>query len=81
MSKEEQEERKDPFDGEYIGNIWGWRNSFIGLGVILFMLAVLGIRAITMDPLPEEGQSSDPTETEETLEPADTMALPLKNEE
>ena len=81
MSKEEQEERKDPYDGEYIGNIWGWRNSFIGLGVILFMLAVLGIRAVTMDPLPEEGQTVDPTEAEQTLEPADTMALPLKNEE
>lgn len=81
MSKEEQEERKDPYDGEYIGNIWGWRNSFIGLGVILFMLAVLGIRAVTMDPLPEEGQTVDPTEAEQTLEPADTTALPFKNEE
>lgn len=81
MSKEEQEERKDPYDGEYIGNIWGWRNSFIGLGVILFMLAVLGIRAVTMDPLPEEGQTVDPTEAAQTLEPADTTALPLKNEE
>ncbi len=30
--------RKDPFDGEYLGNIWGWKLSFIGLGVILFFL-------------------------------------------
>ncbi len=81
MSKPEQEERKDPYDGEYIGNIWGWRNSFIGLGVILFMLAVLGIRAVTMDPLPEEGQTVDPTEAEQKLEPTDTTALPLIHEE
>ncbi|MBX2874854.1 MAG: hypothetical protein KTR30_22210 [Saprospiraceae bacterium] len=81
MSKEEQEERKDPYDGEYIGNIWGWRNSFIGLGVILFMLAVLGIRAVTMDPLPEEGGSVEPTEELETVPPQDTVAAPPKTEE
>lgn len=81
MSKEEQEERKDPYDGEYIGNIWGWRNSFIGLGVILFMLAVLGIRAVTMDPLPENGERVEPTEELEAVQPQDTVATPTKNEE
>lgn len=30
-----QEPKKDPFDGEYIGNIWGWKFSFIGLGIIV----------------------------------------------
>ena len=35
---------KDPFDGEYIGNIWGWKMSFIGLGVILFFLLVVLLR-------------------------------------
>lgn len=81
MSKEEQEERKDPYDGEYIGNIWGWRNSFIGLGVILFMLAVLGIRAVTMDPLPENRESIESKEELETVQPQDTVADPIKNEE
>lgn len=81
MGKEQQEERKDPFDGEYIGNIWGWRNSFIGLGVILFMFVVLGIRAITMEPLPEEGKGVEPTEEIETVEPQDTVKAPTKNEE
>ncbi|NRB47040.1 MAG: hypothetical protein HRU41_05165 [Saprospiraceae bacterium] len=80
MSKEQQDERKDPFDGEYIGNIWGWRNSFIGLGVILFMFVVLGIRAVTMDPLPEEGESVESTDIQETTQAQDTTAVPLKNE-
>ena len=80
MSKEQQDDRKDPFDGEYIGNIWGWRNSFIGLGVILFMFVVLGIRAVTMDPLPEEGESVESTDIQETTQAQDTTAVPLKNE-
>lgn len=80
MSKEELEDRKDPYDGEYIGNIWGWRNSFIGLGVILFMLGVLGIRAVTMDPLPIEQEGVENRDSLDTTPPVDTMALPQKNE-
>ncbi|MEM1218927.1 MAG: hypothetical protein AAGH79_08440 [Bacteroidota bacterium] len=45
MSKEE---RKDPFDGEYVGNIWGWKNSFIGLGIIVFMGIFILIREMTV---------------------------------
>ncbi len=37
----------DPFDGEYIGNIWGWRNSYIALAFLLFMM---GLAAINYDP-------------------------------
>ncbi len=36
--------QKDPFDGEYIGNIWGWKLSFIGLGVILFFIILVLLR-------------------------------------
>ena len=38
MSKKEF---KDPFDGEYVGNIWGWKFSLIGLVVILLSLGLL----------------------------------------
>lgn len=81
MSEKKQEEHKDPFDGEYIGNIWGWRNSFIGLGVILFMFVVLGIRILTMDPLPEEEQGTESTEQQDAIIQTDTMATPQKDEE
>ena len=34
-------DKKDPYDGEYIGNIWGWKFSFIGLALILLLLGVM----------------------------------------
>lgn len=40
---------KDPFDGEYVGNIWGWKYSFIGLGIILFFLSIMIYRHYTLD--------------------------------
>ena len=40
----EKKEYKDPYDGEYIGNIWGWKFSYYGLGLILVMLLIVGIR-------------------------------------
>jgi predicted MFS family arabinose efflux permease len=33
-------EQKD----EYLGNMWGWKFSFIGLALLLFMLLLMGIR-------------------------------------
>ena len=29
---------------EYIGNIWGWKFSWISLGIILFFLILMGLR-------------------------------------
>lgn len=40
MSEQEKKPRKtffEPWDGEYIGNIWGWKVSFIGLAVIILL--------------------------------------------
>lgn len=73
MNHTETEGKKDPFDGEYIGNIWGWRNSFIGLVFILFMFAVLFIRIMTMkepvvDPI-EESAPKPPLESEKVAVP------------
>ena len=39
-----KKEYKDPYDGEYIGNIWGWKFSYYGLGLILVMLLLVGVR-------------------------------------
>lgn len=35
------EDKKDPFDGEYIGNIFGWKLSMVGLVLILLLLALM----------------------------------------
>ena len=42
MSKQKDKDEHDnpwgdPFDGEYIGNIWGWRFSILSLIIILLM--------------------------------------------
>ena len=52
------DDRKDPMDGEYIGNIWGWKFSLIGLAMIVVLLAFMVYRHYTMgvgfgDPVKE----------------------------
>jgi len=54
-------DERDPFDGDYVGNIFGWKLSLIGLGLILALTALAGYRHYTMEvPLgfedPLEGQ-------------------------
>lgn len=34
---------------EYLGNIFGWRLSFIGLGVILLLSGIAAYRTYTLD--------------------------------
>ncbi|MEM1320408.1 MAG: hypothetical protein AAGG75_09130 [Bacteroidota bacterium] len=47
--KDEKGSYWDEWDGEYIGNIWGWKNSFIGLFLIVIMLALMIYRHATLD--------------------------------
>lgn len=56
---------KDPYDGDYIGNIFGWKVSFIGLGVIVFFVAWAAYRHYTLgvpvgfeDPLEKEAEKA-----------------------
>ena len=65
-SEKDKQEKKDPFDGEYIGNIWGWRISLIGAAVIVLLSAFAAYRHYTLGvPFGLE----DPAKTET---PADT---------
>ncbi|MEO0732662.1 MAG: hypothetical protein AAFZ52_07500 [Bacteroidota bacterium] len=58
-------EQRDPFDGDYIGNIFGWKISMIGLVVIVFFTALIAYRHWSMDvPI----GFADPLETEEVKE-------------
>ena len=68
----EKESKKDPFDGEYIGNIWGWKFSLFGAALILLLLVVIAYRHYALDvPLGIE----DPLEQEATPvdSPTDTL--------
>ena len=42
--KNSEEAEVDP-DEHYLGNIWGWKFSFIGLALILFFLSLAIIRS------------------------------------
>lgn len=69
MSK--QSEERDPFDGEYIGNIWGWRISLIGAAVIVLLSAFAAYRHYTLGvPFGLE----DPDKIEEEAVPDSTNA-------
>jgi hypothetical protein len=66
---EEEKKSRDPFDGDYIGNIWGWKFSLFGLGLIVFLLGMMAYRHYTMDvPLGFE-------ELEQTEIKADTLEV------
>ncbi len=56
------EEGEDP-DKHYLGNIWGWKFSYIGLAIILFFLSIAIYRAKTLGiPLHEIGNQAEPQE-------------------
>jgi predicted MFS family arabinose efflux permease len=49
LKDEQQQPKRDSMDGEYIGNIWGWKLSFISLGIILGMMGLMFVRYLTME--------------------------------
>ncbi len=56
------EDKRDPYDGDYIGNIFGWKISAIGAAVMLFFIAVIAYRHWALDvPVGFD----DPLESEE----------------
>lgn len=42
-------QQRDPHDGDYIGNIFGWKLSMIGLVVIIGLGLLIGIRHYLLD--------------------------------
>ncbi len=50
MSKNQRDTPWEPWDGEYIGNIWGRKFTIISFAIIMFFAILLTIRYITIDP-------------------------------
>jgi hypothetical protein len=42
-------DKRDPFDGDYIGNIWGWKFSLVGLALLVVLGGLIAYRHYTMD--------------------------------
>ena len=40
-------------EAEYIGNIWGWKFSFVSLAIILATMGLMVLRYYTMDNPPD----------------------------
>lgn len=58
-------EERDPFDGDYVGNIFGWKLSFLGLAVILAFGALIIGRHYYLDvPFGIEDQLEKESEKE-----------------
>jgi len=58
-------DKRDPYDGEYVGNIFGWKLSMIGLIVIVLFSALIVYRHYALDvPFGIE----DPLQSEEEKE-------------
>ena len=61
-----KEDKRDPFDGEYVGNIWGWRISMIGAAVIVLLSAFAAYRHYTLGVpfgLEDPAQMETPADT------------------
>lgn len=74
------DDAKDPYDGEYIGNVFGWKISFIGLGVIVFFVVWAAYRHYSLgvpigfeDPLEKESEKAKyaPPSSSDTLNLSD----------
>lgn len=55
-------------EDEYLGNIWGWKNSFYGLGIILFFISLYLYRAYTVDPITTTTEIKIETPASELIE-------------
>lgn len=65
----------DDFDGEYIGNMWGWKFSFFSLAMILVLSAVIAFRYFQTGefPMPEQYQKEQEMAKQDSLDNLPTI--------
>ena len=76
MEKEKNQPAENEGESEYIGNIWGWKFSFISLAIILFFIALMAYRHWTLKaPFPTNAEKKqDSTDNFKN----DTISIPKK---
>ncbi len=42
-------EQRDPYDGDYVGNIFGWKLSMVGLLLIVLLASLAAYRHYSLD--------------------------------
>ncbi len=57
MNEDKINDAPENSDEEYIGNIWGWKFSFISLGIIVAMLLLMWYRYTTIITHPSDSES------------------------
>jgi hypothetical protein len=66
-------EKKDPWDGDYVGNIFGWKISIIG-GVLILLLVILAAgRHYYLDVPTGFDDPLAPKEIENTVQDSTTL--------
>jgi hypothetical protein len=72
--RQEEQHEEHPF--RYVGNMWGWKFSYVSLGIILFFIGFIALRhwmldipydpsKIEMDPIvKEDSTANDTTQTQ-----------------
>ena len=83
MPSEDKSLKKKKEEVEYLGNIWGWKFSLIGLAVISFLIVVVVIRWNNLEEKPENlftpaGQQFIKPEAPTVLQPQDTLQATQK---
>lgn len=63
-------EKPSDSEEEYIGNIWGWKFSFISLGIIVAMLLLMWYRYATME---QHHPQENPDQPEQVIERDSTL--------
>ena len=59
MENNSSKDSQENSDNEYIGNIWGWKFSFISLGIIVAMLLLMLFRYTINNNLPPSSDSQN----------------------
>jgi len=78
MASEDKKTDRTEDDVEYIGNMWGWKFSLIGLAFMSFLILVIVIRWNNLEVKPESiftpaGQQVITPEAPQVLQPIDTL--------
>lgn len=61
-------EKRDPMDGDYVGNVFGWKISMIGVVVIGGLMLIAIARAYYLDvPMTYEDPDAPKTEQVDSL--------------